>query len=197
MGWLTSVASKVAGPIVGGLFGMEGQKDANKANLKIAREQMDFQRHMSNTAHLREVRDLKKAGLNPILSAKLGGSSSPPGAGAHMENSAKAGMESAAAAAGMANVFADTQLKKEQKKAATAAANQANTQAYLNQNNATGKGYENDRNEILNNLITELGIADWFKAGGKAVKKQTDKVYNPSQDKSKLQSGKPRYNEAR
>lgn len=38
--------------------------------------------HLSNTAHFREVRDLRRAGLNPILSSKYGGSSTPPVASA-------------------------------------------------------------------------------------------------------------------
>lgn len=45
-----------------------------------AQGQMDFQKQMSDTAHQREMADLEKAGLNPILSAKYGGSSTPGGA---------------------------------------------------------------------------------------------------------------------
>lgn len=44
-----------------------------------AQKNRDFQERMSNTSHQREVEDLYKAGLNPILSARYGGSSTPSG----------------------------------------------------------------------------------------------------------------------
>lgn len=45
-----------------------------------AKRQMRFQERMSNTAHQRQMKDLRRAGINPMLSAKLGGASSPSGA---------------------------------------------------------------------------------------------------------------------
>lgn len=49
----------------------------NAWNAEQVQKQMDYETEMSNTAHQREVTDLLRAGLNPVLSAKLGGASTP------------------------------------------------------------------------------------------------------------------------
>lgn len=71
---IASGSGDVAGSIISGLFARKSAKD-----------QMQFQREMSNTAHQREVEDLRKAGLNPILSAGAG-ASTPSGAGYEVPN---------------------------------------------------------------------------------------------------------------
>lgn len=75
----------VAPAAIPGVGGYLGAKETNEANTANSAAQMAFQERMSNTAHQREVEDLKKAGLNPILAAQSG-ASSPVGAAPQLTN---------------------------------------------------------------------------------------------------------------
>jgi len=117
--------SDFGGDIIGGAFGLatgilakEGAEERNKAQLASAREQMDFQREMSDTSHQREVTDLYAAGLNPILSARYGGASTPGGAQAQIQNEMEPAIASAQSARRLAaeikNITEDTKVKKQE-----------------------------------------------------------------------------------
>jgi len=78
MGWLSDNS--------GGLLSLIGGNINNKANAKQAKLNRQWQERMSNSAHQRQVKDLRAAGLNPILSAGGSGASSPGGAQATMQD---------------------------------------------------------------------------------------------------------------
>jgi hypothetical protein len=71
---------QLIGALASAAAGAYGASKSSRTSIQNAREQRAWQTDMSNTAHTREIADLKNAGLNPILSAKNSGA--PVGAGA-------------------------------------------------------------------------------------------------------------------
>lgn len=82
---ITGIGSIIGAGIsaIGGLAGSymnnKAQKEADERNLQFQRENLDYQKHLQqqvfereDTAHQREVKDLRAAGLNPLLSTGSG-----------------------------------------------------------------------------------------------------------------------------
>lgn len=69
-----------AGQMMTNAKNVQMAREANQMNMDLAAQNREWQERMANTAHQREVADLKAAGLNPILSATGGsGAASPSG----------------------------------------------------------------------------------------------------------------------
>lgn len=103
-------------PLIGALLGTVGGAAAittagglltNRSNKNASARQMAFQDRMSSTSHQREVADLLAAGLNPILSSKYGGSSTPSGSAIPMQNPTKDIPQAVASALAMKRVSAE------------------------------------------------------------------------------------------
>lgn len=107
-------------------------------NTGEAKKQRDWQERMSNTAYQRAVKDMKMAGINPMLAYMQGGASSPSGAQAQIEDVVSPAIASAQHGRRLSqelknmqtvknNVEADTNLKKANQ--ATAEAQKENIEA--------------------------------------------------------------------
>ena len=125
--------------IVSDLIGLYGAERANSANRAMAREQMTFQKRMSDTSYQRAVADLNAAGLNPMLAYGQGGASTPPGSSAQMQNSTAAGAENATR-------YMERELMKEKINTEKAVQESTRAQAYKTTQEGHGVQWDNKVN---------------------------------------------------
>lgn len=129
MGLFSSVVGAVGG-IAGSLLGNKGSSD-------VASDNREFQEEMSRTAVQRRVEDMKKAGLNPLLSVSnaSSGASTPVGSQATVDYSSAVQGISNAVQAQINRDVADAEIRKKDSETAknyddmvTSEINRLNTQ---------------------------------------------------------------------
>lgn len=80
---------------VAGVASFIGGERANRANVRLSRENREWQERMSNTAYQRAVEDMRLAGINPALAYMQGGASSPGGSVATVDDAVGPAVSSA------------------------------------------------------------------------------------------------------
>lgn len=76
----------IGASLLGGILTRKGARQRNVAQIASARRQMEFQERMSSSAVQRQVADMRLAGINPVMASRYGGSSTPMGAQASVED---------------------------------------------------------------------------------------------------------------
>lgn len=105
--------------IIAGVASLAGKAYESWSAREAAEDSRSWQEMMSNTAHQREVVDLRAAGLNPILSATGGRGAAVP-AGAMASTPDTSGIVSSALQATLIKSQVDVQRATEQRELATA-----------------------------------------------------------------------------
>jgi hypothetical protein len=105
----------IAGSLITAGASLLGSRSSARQSQRNAREQMRFQANQSATGYQRAIADMKKAGLNPMLAAKLGPAPAMSGAmgsvpdyGSSITSGLNAGANVAQSSASYAKTKAET-----------------------------------------------------------------------------------------
>jgi len=141
-GGASSAGAGAGGGLASAIPGILGTVASSAFNAWQADQSRDFNRNMASTAHQREVRDLVKAGLNPILSANHGTTGAPGG--------------SASASADLGQTINQSSAMNLQKQLNASQVALLNAQA--NDANSSAKLKDTQRFNATNSYPTELKI---------------------------------------
>lgn len=123
----------------------EMQNDAQGFNRAEAQDQRAWAKDMSDTAHTREMADFARAGLNPILAAKYGGSPTQGGSSA----------SSSASPANVTSTWAAGQLASAQRENLLEQNEQIRADTTLKKQDSALRSYEMDRTKAAERLTIQ------------------------------------------
>lgn len=102
------------GAAISGAFGLGGGVASAMMSSRQAKKNRKFQERMARHAHRYEMEDLRKAGLNPILTGKYGGAATPGGSMAPVPDLSGVAANAAGAGARLTEAKSSKELRSKQ-----------------------------------------------------------------------------------